>query len=320
MPILLQVPCQTQTTRDTIIAMMLRRNFLALAGATPLFSATGPKRLIVHADDAGMCHSANIATIEAMEKGLVSSASVMLPCPWVQEFCKWAKANPHFDLGVHLTLTSEWQHFRWRPVASIDKVPGLIDAEGYMWRDVRSTASHASPTEVETELRAQIERAQRYGLAFTHLDTHMGTLYARPDYFDVYTRLAREFKVPCMLPKPEGIPEAELKAYPITLDMLRQKQSQGHAMLDRLVTGVPGRNYAERRESYRNLLAGLAPGVTKLIIHLAKDDAEIRAVSNSWEYRWADYQFWTSNEAKDLLAQYNIELYTYRQLNSQPAK
>ncbi len=295
---------------------MLRRNFITLAGATLAASAQSApaKRLIVHADDAGMCHSANVATSEAMEKGLVSSASVMMPCPWVQEFCDWARKNPTMDLGVHLTLTSEWKYFRWRPVASIDKVKGLIDSEGYMWRDVRSSATNASPTEIEIELRAQIERARAYGLKFTHLDTHMGTLYARPDFFEVYTRLAKEYGVPCMLPKPLKISEAELKGYPITLDMLRDKQSKGFAMLDRLVTGVTGKNYAERRVSYRDFISKLEPGVTKLIIHLAKDDAEIRAISNSWEYRWADYQFWTSNEAKELLAQYNVELFTYRQL------
>ena len=306
MPFSMQVSCQNRE--------MLRRNFLTMAGAALPLTAAGTKRLIVHADDAGMCHSANLATREAMEMGMVSSASVMLPCPWVQEFCQWAKANPTKDLGVHLTLTSEWQHFRWRPVASIDKVKGLIDGEGYMWRDVRSSATNATAAEVEIELRAQIERAKLYGLNFTHLDTHMGTLFARPDFFEVYTKLAKEYGVPCMLPKPVAVAEEELKGYPITMDMLRAKQSQGFAMLDRLVTGVSGRNYAERRVSYRNLLTKLEPGVTKLIIHLAKDDAEIRSISNSWEYRWADYQFWTSNEAKDLLAENKIELFTYRQL------
>lgn len=296
---------------------MQRRAFLTIAGAavpSAVSQSPAPKRLIVHADDAGMCHSVNVATREALEKGMVSSASVMMPCPWVQEFCEWGRANPKHDLGLHLTLTSEWKYFRWRPLTSIDKVKGLIDSEGYMWRDVRSTATHASPAEIEAEIRSQVERAQLYGLQYTHFDTHMGTLYARPDYFEVYTRLAKEYKVPCMLPKPEGIPEEELKAYPITLDMLREKQRGGHAMLDRLITGVPGRNYAERRVSYRNLIAGLKPGVTKLIIHLAKDDAEIRAISGAWEYRWADYQFWTSQEAKDLLGEHNIELFTYRQL------
>jgi predicted glycoside hydrolase/deacetylase ChbG (UPF0249 family) len=249
-----------------------------------------------------------------MEAGIVSSASVMMPCPWVQEFCEWGKANPQYDLGIHLTLTSEWRHFRWRPVASIDSVKGLIDGEGYMWRDVRSAATRATPAEIETELRAQIERAKLYGLAFTHLDSHMGTVFARPDFFEVYTKLAREYGVPCMLPGPTPVNEAEIKGYPITMEMLRAKQQQGHPTLDRLVLGVPGRNYAERRESYRRFIASLTPGVTKLIIHLAKDDAEIRAISNSWEYRWADYQFWTSNEARDLLAQHGVELFTYRQL------
>lgn len=293
---------------------MHRRSFLALTAATALAQSPNIKRLIVHADDAGMCHSVNMATREALEKGIVSSASVMMPCPWVQEFCDWAKANPTRDLGLHLTLTSEWRYYRWRPVASIDKVRGLLDAEGYMWRDVRSSATNSNPSEVEIELRAQIERAKSYGLKFTHFDTHMGTLYARQDFFEVYTRLAKEYGVPCMLPKPGGVNEAELKTYPITLDSLRDKQRQGFAMLDRLVTGVPGRNPAERRESYKTFLANLQPGVTKLIIHLAKDDVEIRAVTNAWEYRWADFLFWTSNEAKDLLAQHNIELYTYRQL------
>lgn len=294
---------------------MLRRQFLMSAGVSSLAPAqAGRKRLIVHADDAGMCHSANVATWEAMEKGLVSSASVMLPCPWVQEFCQWARNHPQYDLGVHLTLTSEWRHFRWRPVASIDRVKGLIDGEGYMWRDVRSSASSATAGEVEVELRAQIERARLYGMVFSHLDSHMGTVFARPDYFEVYTKLAKEYGVPCMLPRPTPVAQAELKGYPITMEMLVAKQAAGFRMLDRLVTGVAGRNYAERRVSYRKLIETLEPGVTKLIIHLAKDDAEIRAITNSWEYRWADYQFWTSAEAKELLEQHQVELFTYRAL------
>jgi predicted glycoside hydrolase/deacetylase ChbG (UPF0249 family) len=300
---------------------MLRRQFLASAGAASLAPAqAGRKRLIVHADDAGMCHSANVATWEAMERGLVSSASVMLPCPWVQEFCQWARNHPQYDLGVHLTLTSEWRHFRWRPVASTDKVKGLIDGEGYMWRDVRSSASSATAAEVEIELRAQIERARLYGLAFSHLDSHMGTVFARPDYFEVYTKLAKEYGVPCMLPRPTPVAQTELKGYPITMEMLAAKQAGGYRMLDRLVTGVAGRNYAERRVSYRKFIETLEPGVTKLIIHLAKDDAEIRAITNSWEYRWADYQFWTSAEAKELLEQHQVELFTYRGLAGQEVR
>jgi predicted glycoside hydrolase/deacetylase ChbG (UPF0249 family) len=293
---------------------MHRRNFLSFFSSLAFAQPNSEKRLIVHADDAGMCHSVNVATIEALTNGSVSSASIMMPCSWVSEFADWAKANPKKDLGLHLTLTSEWKHYRWRPVADQSRVKGLIDPEGYVWRDVRSTATHASAQEVEIELRAQIERAKLYGIQFTHVDTHMGTLFARPDYFEVYTKLAKEYNVPCMLPRPTPEAEAELKGYPITPEMLKQKEASGYRMLDRLVTGVPGRNAQERFDSYRKLIRELKPGVTKLIIHLAKDDAEIRSVSGAWQYRWEDFQFWTSAEARDLLAENHVRLFTYREL------
>lgn len=295
---------------------MNRRRFLGSLAAAPLAlrAAEQKKLLIVHADDAGMCHSANAATIEAMEKGLVSSTSVMMPCPWVLEFAEWARTHPEKDIGLHLTLTSEWKHYRWRPVAPQDQVRGLIDKEGYMWRDVRSVAMNAKPEEIETELRAQVERARQYGIRFTHLDSHMGTLFARPDYFAIYTKLAEEYGVPCMLPRPNEANAADLKGYPITPEMLREKEQAGFRMLDRLVTGVPGRTPEERRASYLKLLESLRPGVTKLIIHLAKDDAEIRAVTSNWEQRWADFLFWTSDEARRALQRHGIELYTYRRL------
>ncbi len=293
---------------------MNRRNFLSLLPAAALAQPTAEKRLMVHADDAGMCHSVNLATIEAMTKGLVSSASIMMPCSWVTEMAAWAKEHPEMDLGVHATLTSEWKHYRWRPLSASDKVKGLLDPEGYIWRDVRSTATNASAAEIETELRAQLERAKQYGIKFTHLDTHMGTVYARPDYFEVYTKLAREYGVPCMLPRPTPEAAGELKGYPITVDMLKKKEAEGHVMIDRLVTGVPGRTVEERKESYRRFLRELKPGVTKLIIHLALNDAEIKAITGNWETRWADFVFWTSEEARTLLAENNIKLTTYREL------
>jgi len=274
----------------------------------------GAKLLMVHADDAGMCHSVNLATIEALLSSGVQSSSIMVPCPWLLEMAEFARQHTDLDLGLHLTLTSEWKHYRWRPVAPPDKVKGLLDPEGYLWRDVRSVATHATPAEVEAELRAQLERARQFGIAFTHVDTHMGTLYARPEYFDVYTKIAREAGVVCMIPRPTPEAAAELSQYPITAEMLTAKEREGFVLLDRLITGVPGSTVEERRQSYRELLRKLKPGVTKLIVHLAKDDPEIRAVTNAWQQRWADFQFWTSAEAKTLMKELDIHPITYREL------
>jgi len=290
---------------------MNRRTFLFSSLSAPLAGAP-QKSLIVHADDAGMCHSVNAATMEAMTQGSVSSASIMMPCPWVLEMAEWARSHKELDLGLHLTLTSEWKHYRWRPVAAPDRVKGLLDPEGYMWRSEMDTARHASAAEVEIELRAQIDRAKQLGIAFTHLDTHMGTLYTRVDYFDVYANLAREAGVPCMIPRPSE--ELRARATPITEEMLLAKEKAGVPLLDWLVTGVAGRTPAERRESYLKLISTLRPGVTKLIVHLAKDDTEIRSTTGNWEQRWADFFFWNSSEAKQALTAAGVRLFTYREL------
>jgi len=294
---------------------MRRRDLLASLALPAFAEPHKEKRLIVHADDAGMCHSVNLATIEALTTGSVSSASVMMPCAWSSEFAAWAKAHPEKCVGIHCTLTSEWKYYRWRPVADPAKVKGLLDPDHYVWRDVRSSATHASAAEVETELRAQIERAKEYGIQITHLDTHMGTVFARPDYFDVYAKLGVEYGVPCMIPRPTPEAAAELKEYPIKPEMLLQKETLGLPLIDRLYTGVPGKTKDERFDSYRKLIASVQPGkTTYLIIHLAKDDSEIRGVTGNWEYRWQDFQFWTSSEAKDLLGKHGVKLVTYREL------
>jgi predicted glycoside hydrolase/deacetylase ChbG (UPF0249 family) len=293
---------------------MLARSETVKSTAELLGYGPQEKLLMVHADDAGMCHSVNAATAEALSSGAVQSASIMIPCPWLSEIADVARRQPDLDFGLHLTLTSEWKHYRWRPVSPAASVPGLLDPDGYLWRDVRSVASRASASEVAAELRAQIARARQFGIRFTHVDTHMGTLYARKDYFDAYTAVAREAGVPCMLPRPSGVPEAELREYPITAEHIHAKEREGYVLLDRLVTGVPGRTVEERRASYRQFLRELKPGVTKLIVHLSKDDPEIRAVTNNWEQRWADFQFWTSNEARSLLNELSIKPITYRML------
>src|SRR3989441_1489064 len=157
------------------------------------------KLLIVHADDLGAAHSINTASIKALESGLVSSASIMVPCPWLSEIAAYARSHPEADLGLHLTLTSEWSLYRWGPVLGKEHVPSLLDSSGYLYPLENEAAAHVDIKEAEAEIRAQIARAQALGIQPTHLDSHMGTLYQSKALFEMLVRVARENKLPFRL-------------------------------------------------------------------------------------------------------------------------
>src|SRR5438067_12165301 len=159
------------------------------------------KLLIVHADDLGAAHSINSASIKALESGLVSSASIMMPCPWLPEIAAYARAHPEADLGLHLTLTSEWSLYRWGPVLGKERVPSLLDSSGYLYPLENEAAAHMDIKEVEAEIRAQIARARALGIQPTHLDSHMGTLYQSKALFEMFLRVARSQKLPVRVAK-----------------------------------------------------------------------------------------------------------------------
>jgi len=306
----------TKNFLPLIVIVLLNVAVLAQTTAQKLGYGPNDKVLMVHADDIGMSHSVNIASIEAFKRGQVTSGSIMVPCPWFPEIAAYAMAHPELDLGLHLTLTSEWRYFRWRPVAPIDKVRGLLDDEGYMWRSERMTAMKATPQEVETELRAQIDRALAFGLKPTHLDTHMGTLYARKDFFEVYVKLGREYGIPIMAmrPTPEAVELAKKDGSPITAEMLAQVEASGLPVLDYLVTGVSGKTFAERKKAYHDLLRNLKPGVTMLIVHLGLDNDELKGITNSWQQRHADFLSFTDPETEALIKELGIKLTTWREI------
>src|ERR1035441_5259230 len=143
--------------------------------------------LVIDADDLGMNHSVNRATFEALGKGGINSATMLDLCPWFSEVARWAKQHPNADLGIHLALNSEWTTFRWGPVSPKDKVPSLLDAEGYLPLDTPALAQTAKLSEVETELRAQVDRAQSAAIPLTHLDTHMGALFESADLYQDFS-------------------------------------------------------------------------------------------------------------------------------------
>ena len=267
------------------------------------------KLLIVHADDLGMAHSVNAATIKALETGLVNSGSIMVPCPWLSEIAAYARANPQADLGLHLTLTSEWTSFRWGPVSSRDRVSSLLDKDGYFYLLETEAAAHADPKQVEMEITAQIEKARALGIQPTHLDSHMGTLYQNKALFEVFIRVARREKLPVRV----------AKAWFSQADFLPTVLSQDDVYIDRVLdinAGVPANDWAK---FYSDALRKLEPGVTEVVIHLAYDDTEMQGATfnhPNWGAAWRqrDFEFFTSDAFRKLLQENQIKLITWREL------
>lgn len=267
------------------------------------------KLLIVHADDLGMSHSVNIATLKAFETGLVTSGSIMVPCPWLPEIAAYARANPQADLGLHLTLTSEWTNFRWGPVTPKDRVASLLDKDGYFRLSESEAAKYADPKEVEQEIRGQIEKAKAMGIVPTHLDSHMGTLYQNKALFDVFLRVAREYKLPVRVAREWG-PRVEV---------LQSSLTSNDVFIDRVLDINPSVAPQDWAKFYSEAIRKLQPGVTEVVIHLAYDDGEMRGATfdhPAWGAAWRqrDFEFFTSDAFRKLLEENKIKLITWREL------
>jgi predicted glycoside hydrolase/deacetylase ChbG (UPF0249 family) len=285
----------------------------------------GPQErlLVIHADDAGMCHAHNRATIDGMQQGAINSASIMMPCPWIAEILEYSKANPDADFGVHATLNSEWKSYRWRTVAPWDQVKGLLDAQGYLHRGVMQTAASASGAEVETELRAQVRRAVDLGLKPTHLDTHMGTVYARPDYFAAYRKVANEFGLPCMIPR---LTPQERQKLPLPLRLVAEQIGRtlfeaGEVTIDHLNGGYSGGgDLADQKKYYMDAIRNLQPGITQIIVHPAYDGDELGAITGSHARRNRDLRVFLDPTIAKLIRDQHVRLLTWREIGRRQAE
>ena len=285
-----------------------------LAGATQTLAdrlgyPPGTKIMIIHADDLGETHAVNAAAIKAIESGTINSASLMVPCPWFPEIADYAKSHPDPDFGLHLTLTSERVYYRWGPVAPADKVASLLDKDGYFNHDWEQN-QHINPKDVEVELRAQIERALAMGVRPTHLDSHQYRLImSGKELFDVMVRVGHEYKLPIFVTRDW------FADYPY----LQQSLGPEDIVLDHTVTMEPGVAPEKWAEFYVTALKNLQPGVTEFVIHPGFDDEELRAATRerpTWGSAWRqrDYDFFTSAQFRQILAQQNIKLITWREL------
>lgn len=265
--------------------------------------------LIINNDDAGMCHAANQASIKGMEEGLISSATIMMPCPWANEIVEYARINPDKGFGVHLTLTAEWKNYRWGTIASRDQVPGLYDPQGYMWRSVEEVYRSSNTQEALIEGRAQIQKALNAGLPITHLDSHMGTYQYLPEYMHIYLQLAEEFNLPVRMPSASTIKKMGAPAF---RDICKEK---GIVCPDYFIHEEFTNYKTENVEEFwTNYIKNLKPGVTEIYIHGAIDGDEIRAITGSAPTRVKELAFFTSDRLKQLIKQEGIIVISYRPL------
>lgn len=230
------------------------------------------KLLIVNADDLGLCHAANVGVFDCLRTGLVTSATLMVPCPWARDAAARYRGE---DVGVHLTVNAEWELYRWGPITH---APSLLGGDGGFPRTVEDAWDHADLDEVRRECRAQIERAILWGFDVSHLDTHMGTLQLRPEFFDVYLDLAIEFTLPVRIvgrrARQLGFPARQLA------------EEAGVVFIDRVLS-LPG---VGARALVQQHLGSLEPGITELRLHPAIDTPELRALASDWPHRVDDYR------------------------------
>jgi predicted glycoside hydrolase/deacetylase ChbG (UPF0249 family) len=289
-----------------------------LAAAEP----QGKRYVIIHADDAGMSHSVNMATIEAMEQGIVSSASIMVPCPWFKEIAAYAKAHPEKDFGIHLTLNCEWSNYRWGPVAPRDNVPGLVDPEGYLWGGVPEVARNAKAAEVETELRAQVRRALEFGVPITHLDTHMGAVVSRPDLVEVYVKLGIEFNVPVFFIRSLNVGAAALdpQIRARGLELVKQLDLHRLPVLDTMTQYYSGESYETKKKMYLKAIEETKPGVRYLIVHCGYNNEELQAITSSSQIRDNDRRAFTDPDMIEAVKKSGVEVVSWKQVRAMSDK
>jgi chitin disaccharide deacetylase len=291
--------------RDNFKKILLKRFREFFVGSLPerLGYPANTKLLIIHADDLGLTETENEASIEALKNGMVNSGSIMVPCRGYREIIKYASDNPDRDLGVHLTLTSEWESYKWGPVSPEQEVKSLTGSDGFFLPDKKGMLNNSSSGDIEKELRAQINQLIHDGVDITHFDSHMFVAFA-PKVLKIYSRLGKEYKVPVLLTN--DIP-------------VKYLLSPGIIAVDKLL-------YARNADFkngftgfYSDLLNSLKPGLNCILVHVAYDNGEMKEMTNNnlsfgSAWRQADFDFFTGDESRRLLKENNIQLITWREI------
>jgi predicted glycoside hydrolase/deacetylase ChbG (UPF0249 family) len=278
--------------------------------------APDDRAVIIHTDDICMCQASVEAFADLNQVGIISSGAVMVPCPWFLHAADYARQHPQVDLGIHLTLTSEWETYRWGPISTRDPASGLLDAAGYFHHRTAHVQEQADPAAVDLELNTQVERAIQAGIRPTHADTHMGSV-AHPKFMGSYIRLAWKFRLPVMIFRFDEAAWRAMgldpEAAQIAANLVQQLEETGLPMLDNMVS-MPLDKEEGHWERTRQALSDLKPGITHFIIHPSKDTPELRAITPDWRCRVANYQDFMNEELRKHIQAIGLHVIGYRTL------
>ena len=274
------------------------------------------KVVMLHADDIGMCSEANEAVIPYLLNDQIQSAAAMVPCPWFNDIADWYKKHPEEDIGLHLTLTSEWKNYRWGPVSNPSNVPELIDPEGYMWRGVIDVVSRTPVTTIEKEVRAQIERAYERGIKPGHIDTHMGTLYSKVEYAEAFFKVAMEYGIPANVIEftPDRVQKFRKQGYPITARLIQSGRKYTLPKLDDFTSVPNGKSYQEKKELFFDLVQNLEPGITEIIFHPSIETEGLKKITNSWQQRVWEAKMFSDPEVIQFLKNEGIIFTNWKEM------
>jgi hypothetical protein len=272
--------------------------------------------VIIHSDDIGMCQATIDAYAELDEGSKISSGAVMVPCPWFLAAVDYYQSHPTTDLGIHLTLNSEWKSYRWAPLSTVDPASGLMDEQGFFYHRFEEPQEFANAQEVALELKAQIQQAIAAGMKPTHVDSHMLTVI-HPKFLQVYLETAYQFGLPAMIPRwvvqdwqNRGF---DLESSEKMATIIENYEEQGYPMLDHF-TGLKLNDPTNRMQQAKQALANLPTGLSHFYIHPSKDTPETRAISPDWQGRVADYDVFMDEQMIDFLKEEGFQVIGYRAL------
>ena len=278
------ISCQSKKEVTTVAANTIEspKNW-----AEKLGYPAGKKVIILHADDIGMCKEANIAAESQLTNNHIQSAAIMMTCPNAEEFVQWAIDHPKMDIGLHLTLTSEWVEYRWGSVEKPENVSSLIDPFGKLWPERPDVVAHASAEDVEKEIRAQIEKSIALGYRPDHIDTHMGSLYGDPSYTKVYFKVAEEYGIPAMVidfSNPEMLNGFKAKGFPVD-EIIKANLDYTLPKLDFFTSAPEADSYEEKIEKFKFLIKMIPAGLTEIIFHPSVETEQLKGITNAWQQR-----------------------------------